>query len=108
MWYVSLILAAGERAETHLELRVLAYTVVQDLELPPPSRWIHQSPIAPLIKWKVPAGPARGLENRGNTCYLNSCLQCLAATPALTQYLATGEVRCPHRAHACTPFACPK
>ncbi|KAJ9137299.1 Ubiquitin specific peptidase 11 [Pleurostoma richardsiae] len=32
-----------------------------------------------------------GLSNMGNTCYLNSALQCLIAVPELTQYLRTGE-----------------
>lgn len=34
-----------------------------------------------------------GLSNLGNTCFMNSTLQCLAHTPPLRQYFLTGEFR---------------
>ncbi|GAN08057.1 ubiquitin carboxyl-terminal hydrolase 4-like [Mucor ambiguus] len=34
-----------------------------------------------------------GLQNLGNTCYMNSALQCLSNTPQLTRYFLSGEYR---------------
>lgn len=35
----------------------------------------------------------RGLENLGNSCYINAALQCLSHTNLFTEYLLTGEWR---------------
>ncbi len=54
--------------------------------------WSHSSPIGP------------GLVNIGNTCFLNSVLQCLAYTPPFTQYLLSKPHVCQYKS-SCTLFA---
>ncbi|XP_028313922.1 ubiquitin carboxyl-terminal hydrolase 42-like [Gouania willdenowi] len=44
-----------------------------------------------LLKWPQIYSIGAGLMNMGNTCFLNSALQCLTYTPPLTNYLLTRE-----------------
>ncbi|KAH9167465.1 hypothetical protein EDB89DRAFT_1997415 [Lactarius sanguifluus] len=53
------------------------------------STFIKSTPITARPKASIKPGTL-GLGNLGNTCFMNSALQCLAHTPQLTDYFLTG------------------
>lgn len=61
---------------------------INDPTLPPEGKQLcEDADIDRLAEWKDIKGATKGLVNLGNTCYLNSTLQCLAHTPVLVNWL---------------------
>ncbi|XP_021508845.1 ubiquitin carboxyl-terminal hydrolase 17-like protein B [Meriones unguiculatus] len=52
--------------------------------------------------WEMLQDVGAGLQNIGNSCYLNAALQCLTHTPPLASYLLSGE----HSQSCCHPEDC--
>ena len=77
-------------------------------------RVLHSRPLA--LEWRSAARRGAGLNNLGNTCFLNSVLQCLTYTPPLAQYLLAQEHRggcagfctlCALQQHVCRSYKAP-
>uniref|UniRef100_A0A8C0EMK2 Ubiquitin carboxyl-terminal hydrolase 36 n=1 Tax=Bubo bubo TaxID=30461 RepID=A0A8C0EMK2_BUBBB len=56
----------------------------------PPQRVLYP-PEKISMEWKQRQRAGAGLHNLGNTCFLNSTLQCLTYTPPLANYLLSRE-----------------
>uniref|UniRef100_A0A673UEY6 USP domain-containing protein n=2 Tax=Suricata suricatta TaxID=37032 RepID=A0A673UEY6_SURSU len=45
------------------------------------------TPTKKPVSWRGPSAVGAGLQNMGNTCYMNAALQCLTYTPPLSSYM---------------------
>ena len=74
--------------------KILLY---EQIEIPPRLRrynffqHLDYKPLHPQLMARKDGG-LKGLENLGNSCYMNSCLQCLSFTKELSEHLVTRDL----------------
>jgi len=77
--------------ELHLAKKLSQSDLVQNLSeksfLLDNKEFFSDKLIDNLMGWKFPAPIGKGLRNLGNTCFLNSVLQCILYTPPLKNYI---------------------
>ena len=63
---------------------------IKQEEMPQPKRVLYP-PQKVKLKWPNPRRVGPGIQNMGNTCFMNSVLQCLTYTAPFANYILDGE-----------------